>query len=471
MQSVVEEVPIERRIHLALRQWHDLSREDGLLTDLLLSQADGASEQNEPRQQTNVILRRALRVLAAEQPADAALLQARFIDKTPVDQVASELQFAESTIFLKQNQAIKRLAAVVSAQEADAWRERGRRVDDRIPVPSATEPVGHTQSMARLLDLILPAQRPWILSVEGIGGIGKTTLAAALARRVAQERHYVDFGWVSAKPAILDLGGAIRMLERPALTVQGMVAELLNQLAPDEAMSLLAFPERALSFLRNRLKRSPHLIVIDNLETVVDLQALAPTLLTLVNPTKFVLTSRKRLVDESGIYLFSVPELDERDALALVRQEATARNLPEVAEASDPELRPIYAAVGGNPLALLLVVGLTHVHSLDDVLRNLREARGMPAENLYYYVYRQAWDILDERNRQVLLAMPLVSVRGESLEFVASVCDLPLAATADALHRLSQLNLVTVAGDLHHRRYSLHSLTRTFLQEQVARWL
>ena len=151
-----------------------------------------------------------------------------------------------------------------------------------------------------------------------------------------------------------------------------LVTELLGQLAPEAASGLLVFPERALSFLRSRLKHTPHLIVIDNLETVVDLEALAPTLFTLANPTKFVLTSRKRLVDESGVYLYPVPELSERDALTLVRQEAALRNLPEVARAADADLRPIFATVGGNPLALLLVVGLTHVHSLTVVLRNLR---------------------------------------------------------------------------------------------------
>ncbi len=137
----------------------------------------------------------------------------------------------------------------------------------------------------------------------------------------------------------------------------------------------------------------------------------------------------------------------------------------------DADLRPIIATVGGNPLALLLVVGLTHVHSLTVVLRHLREARGLPAENLYTYIYRQAWDALDERHRQVLLAMPLTALRGETLEFVAAICDLPLAVTADVLHRLYMLNLVTAGGDLHRRRYAIHSLTRTFLQEQVARWL
>jgi hypothetical protein len=470
-KSEANENLLEERVHHALRNWHDRARPDGLLTDLLIFEAIEAIAESDPRLRTNAILERALLRLAAEQSDDAALLRARFIEKRPADQVALEFKFAESTIFLKQNQAIKRLTRAVEALEIDAWSDRSRRIDDRIPVPAPVEPVGHAAQLDLLLGLLLRTEAPWVISLEGIGGIGKTTLAAALARRSAGERHFADFGWVSARSGILDLGGALRAAPQPALTVRALVADLITQLAPELTESLLAFPERALSYLRGRLKRTPHLIVIDNLETVADLEALAPALHTLTNPSKFVLTSRKRLVDESGIYLHLVSELSEGDALALVRQEATLRNLPEVATAPDADLRPIFATVGGNPLALLLVVGLTHVHSLPVVLRHLREARGLAAENLYTFIYRQAWDALDARHRQVLLAMPLTAVRGETLEFIAAICDLSPSAAADALHRLYTLNLITSSGDLHHRRYAIHSLTRTFLQEQVARWL
>ncbi len=467
----VDDSTFGKRLHLALRKWHDRTGEDGLLTDLLLYDIETLSGQTNPRLCTNALLQRAIEQLAQDHPVEAALLEARFVQSTPVDQLAAELKFAESTLFAKQKTAIARLTIVVQAMEEQAWRQRSRGLDAYFPGLPAAPPVGHAPQLDHLAELLTADDAPWLLSIEGIGGIGKTTLATALARRLARTRRFADFAWVSAKPAILDLGGAIRSTQRPALTVQALVAELLTQLAPEEAQGLLAFPDRALDFLRNRLRNAPHLIVVDNLETVVDLEALAPTLFTLINPSKFVLTSRRRLIDERSIYLYPVPELSETDALMLVRREAELRNLPEVATADDAELRPIYAVVGGNPLALLLVVGLTHVHSLDVVLHHLRGARGLPAGNLYTFVYRQAWDALDERHRQVLLAMPLVSIHGEPLEFVASICGLPDAATADTLHRLHQLSLVTVSGDLHDRRYGIHSLTRTFLQEQVAGWM
>jgi len=465
------ELTLDRRVHAALRNWHDHAGTDGLLTDLLVCDAEALSGQMNPRLCTNAVLWRALQQLAQKQPLDAALIEARFIQRKQVAEISLELQFAESTVFAKQKLALAHLTTIIEAMEMDAWRQRTRRIDAYFPASPTAPPIGHAPKIDQLLGLLARDDAPWLLSIEGIGGIGKTTLAIALVRQSAHTRRFADFAWVSAKPAILDLGGAIRSVRQPAITVRALVTELLTQLAPEAASGLIGFPDRALAFLRTRLRAAPHLIVIDNLETIVDLETLAPTLLTLVNPSKFVLTSRRRLVDESDIYLYPVPELSEHDALTLVRREAGLRNLPDIADATDADLLPIYAAVGGNPLALLLVVGLTHIHSLTVVLHNLREARGLPAENLYTYVYRQSWDALDELHRQVLLAMPLVSIRGESLEFVASICGLPMATTADALHRLNQLSLVNVSGDLHHRWYGIHSLTRTFLQEQVAGWM
>ena len=69
--------------------------------------------------------------------------------------------------------------------------------------------------------------------------------------------------------------------------------------------------------------------------------------------------------------------------------------MPDLVAASDETLHPIFETVGGNPLALRLVVGQTTVHALPDVLDALRLARGRTVEQLYTFIYRQAWENLD----------------------------------------------------------------------------
>jgi hypothetical protein len=212
-------------------------------------------------------------------------------------------------------------------------------------------------------------------------------------------------------------------------------------------------------------------ILVDNLETLVDVESLAPTLQTLANPTKFVLTSRRSLYSEPNLYHVRVPELSEPFALHLIRQEARLSNLPELAAGSDADLRPIFETVGGNPLALRLVVGQAHLYTLPSILYELKQARGKPAENLYEFIYRKAWEHLDPLSRQALLTLPLGNPAGDDIEYLAEVGDLAVDELRTALSKLVTFNLVDARGGLHERRYSIHSLTRTFLQQQVAKWL
>ena len=241
--------------------------------------------------------------------------------------------------------------------------------------------------MQALAAVLARADAPWLVSLEGIGGIGKTALAVALQRQLGRNLYFGDFAWVSAQVVLLDAHGAIRTKEQPALSQVALVTALLQQLASQEAVGLLGQPEAALNLLRQVLRRRPHLVVIDNLETIVDLEALLPALRTLVNPSKFVLTSRKRLIGEKDIYLYPVPELGEAESLALVRQAGAQHNVAGLAAASDADLRPLYAAVGGNPLALLLVVGQLHLSDLPTVLADLQEvARCADRESLHLYL-------------------------------------------------------------------------------------
>ena len=84
--------------------------------------------------------------------------------------------------------------------------------------------------------------------------------------------------------------------------------------------------------------------------------------------------------------------------------------------------------------------------------------------------YRQAWDGLDPLARKVLLAMPLVQRDGEPLDYLAKIAKLEVGQVRMALNKLVLLNLVDARGGVNKRRYTIHSLTSTFLQEQIAKW-
>lgn len=459
----------EQRVHKALKFWHDSHPKEGLLDDLLIAQRAEAALALTRRQRTNRLLEQGMSYLAHHNPCDVELLKLRFCCHLPVEEARRQLNYAESTIYSKQNQAIARLAAILYGLEMTAWHERAAQLGGRLESPP-TRLVGVEGQISSLTTMLKQPWGPWLLSLEGIGGIGKTTLAAAVMRRLAAETAFEEFGWVRAQVVGLDLCGGMHPRPQPVLTMEALVAALAAQFLPEgEAQN--GDNELQLARLRRRLAHAPHLIVIDNFETVLDPHTLLPLLTSLANPSKFILTSRQRLIGEPCIHLHPVPELSAAHALALVRQAAEEHELGALAACADEDLLPIYQAVGGNPLALLLVVGQTHVRPLHAVLRDLAAVPTLPSATLFSYIYRQAWDGLAPSDRQVLLAVCSTQVTDLDAGSLGALCGLEPGATVAALQRLIQANLVLMDADLHTCRYRVHALTYRFLQTMATGWM
>ncbi|OIO93290.1 MAG: hypothetical protein AUK03_08325 [Anaerolineae bacterium CG2_30_64_16] len=462
----------ESAVHEALQLWHKDPSFGSPLAHLTLVRRGLATGGESIRRATNQALLAALDALAGEREADAALLRARFLDGKAVYAVANARNVAEVTIYKMQRRAIGRLAAQLLALEQVAGAEQQAILAARLPRATYSQLIGIASHERRLRDVLLAPAAPWLVSIEGLGGSGKTALAHKLVSQLARgEDVFLDFGWVSAQQRILQLDGSLRSISDPALTSEALVEALLTQLSGGGATPAPLLPDRARQALAARLHATPHLVVVDNLETVQDVESLLPTLMALAGPTKFLLTSRETFRWQADIYHFPVPELGESDALSLVRHEARMRNLAHVAAASDADLRPIFETVGGNPLALRLVTGQLYLLPLPHIIDNLREAQGKNADELYRYIYWDAWNRLPEDTRDVLALMPLFAAEsGADLAAIERVSDLQGPRLVEALEQLTRLSLVNVSGDLHTRRYSIHRLTESFLLNEVIKW-
>ena len=461
----------EAAVHEALQLWRQESELAGPLAHLALVRQRQMSIGGNLHRAANQVLTDAIDALAAEHGADAALLRDRFLDGKKVFVVANERNISATLLYKQQRRAMGHLATVLWRTEERASARQRSGLEQRLPAATYTELFGLDTHLAELGEVLLAPQAPWLVSVEGLGGSGKTALAHQLIQQVAQRgARYLDFGWVSAQQQTLHPGGSIRFLGEPALTADALIAALATQVLEGTGIPVPVATERALAALEGRLREAPHLIVVDNLETVTDVETLLPTLARLAGPSKFLLTSREAFPGQVEIYHFPVPELAERDAIALMRAEARLRNLRHVAEASDTDLRPLFDTVGGNPLALRLVTGQLHLLALPQVVENLRKARGKRAEDLYRFIYWDAWQRLPDDARDVLMLMPLFAGDGADLAAISRVSNLPYDPLVQALEYLVRLSLVNIAGDLHHRRYSLHRLTETFLLREVITW-
>lgn len=462
---------LQNEVHTVLKVWRKVATDLNPLAHLRLFRQARLRGANGSHQVTQEILLNALQILNHHHPKDADLLRLHFLEGLEMQEVAFRLHFAQSTAYRRQQGALKQLTRIIHAEEIRARVEHQTRVENRLELRSYEQLFGVDDYLTTLFDQLTSPGPPWLILVEGLGGLGKTSLADALSRQIIHQQAVADFGWISARQQIFNPGGGVRLVEQPALTVDDLIEKLLAQLIPDHSRPAAFSTKDALTTLRARLKQESHLIVIDNLETLLDLETLLPTLRDLANRSKFLLTSRQGFHHERGVFHFRLPQLSETDALRLIRYEASLSNLPHMEMANDDSLRKVFEIVGGNPLALRLVVGQTHVHPLPVILEDLTAGRGQKAEKLFTFIYRRAWDHLDELTRQVFLAMPLVADHGGSLAYLADLTELTSDHVRYALDHLVALNLVDSKGDLTERRYTVHNLTRTFLQEQVALWL
>jgi hypothetical protein len=317
--------------------------------------------------------------------------------------------------------------------------------------------------LSKLAALLLSPEPPWVVTLTGIGGIGKSSLANAAARQVIRHFQYDRIIWLSLDPQPVDDQNP------PAAPLS--YAELMAQLAPlvSPHIGPQTPPQQRELALQQLLKAFPYLIIIDNLEVATDSHLLTH-LHNLANPSKFLLTSRVRPFSQVGAFNFPLRELPAPDALALMRHQADAIGQRQLAQADDDLLASIYEHVGGNPLAIKLIVGLTHDLSLPQIIEELTQVHLQEVETLYRHIYWKVWQSLSQAAKILLEVMPLSSDMGIVQAQMQAISGLEEKDLVNAVHELSQRSLLEVRGAPSERRYTIHSLTRTFLHSEIIHW-
>lgn len=421
-----------------------------------------------PQDATLGVLKLALNEFSLRDQPGGTLLREHYELQMTVAELTRKYACSETKFYTMQRNAIGALAQTLATLE------------HRRALPSPTSPLHHLPPapyhslfgigphLTKLVPLYTRNDAPWLTAFVGIGGIGKTSLADALVRHLVELGHFEELAWVSAQQVIFSLTGDIQTTGRTALTVESLLQSLLVQTTNISNVRTLRSVDEALRTLIQHFSTKRHLIVIDNFETIADIERLLPCLRQLVNPSKILLTARVHPLGITDLFAYQLPELERSDAIDLLKSEAHLRNFEDLRQ-NEELLASIYAVAGGNPLALRLIVGQAFLYGVDRVLRDLTHARHS-GEQLYRYIYHYVWTHLEEPTRQLLLAMPLLPEAGGSLDLLLHIAGLPEREVRTELAHLIAQNLVTVHGNAQARLYRIHNLTRAFLKEAIIQW-
>lgn len=356
------------------------------------------------------------------------------------------------------------LVDVVRRAEMTAHgRFRSQQLRRYLPPPDYDQLFGGGQLLQQMTHWLQQKDGPRMISIEGLGGIGKTALARTVANHLADTSDLEGIAWISARHEWLTDQGDLQPVTDPIRSLTDIMTRLAAQLGQTELAGLAV--EEKITRLQPVLAAAPHLVVIDNLETLDDVTLLLPALAALKDSARFLLTSRHTLSRYPFVHRLPVPPLSLADSRALIESELIRRGRDFQLETAT--MTRLHNMIGGVPLALKLTAAqLAHL-PLEDVMAGLQQASRQPSERLFAYIYRRTWQLLDEPAKALLLSLLSIAADGEGVSWLRLMSDLPEDKFEAALRQLTAYSLLEVAGSPDTPVYRLHRLTTTFLQTEI----
>lgn len=355
-------------------------------------------------------------------------------------------------------------------------RTSSRRIYENLPHRDCNAFIGRQTEIARLLELLSFDHSAHLISVDGIGGVGKTTLVLEAAYRCLQasrgelREHNSDLLsgtnndkppptkadlnvpifeaiiFTSAKQHYLTAAGLLPRLKREH-TLRDIFQAIAHTLDRSEITYMPA--EEQLDLIRDSLVRQRSLLIVDNLETIQDKQDVLSFVYDLPSTVKVVLTTR-----EQALFVpIRLESLPEADGLCLINHEAQEKGVT----LSPEEAKALYQKTSGVPAAIVYTIGqLGAGYLLQDVLVKVTSAKGDVARFCFESSVQRLRGQPSHRLLMTLALFPKPVLRETIAQIALSVPD-PII-TADGLAQLQQLSLVRQLQG----RYSLLPLTREY---------
>ena len=329
--------------------------------------------------------------------------------------------------------------------------------------------IGREDNLAEVLRLVAEHR---LVTLTGAGGIGKTRLALALARKLLPQ--FTDGVWITELAPLSD----------PAL-----VPAALAEVAGIELTATVCSTEH----VANALSGKQLLVVLENCEHVIDAAAAMSEALLRANPAAHVITTSREPLNVEGEWVYPVPPLAVQVAAAEGQsdpsQYGAIRLFFETAKAAAPDFNPdrrdtativtICRRLGGLPLAIELaaaraaMLGINEVAAqLNDPLRVLGGGRrtAAPRHRSLRATLDWSYALLGERERMILRRLSIFRDRFTLEAAISAVADAEITAS-DLVAGLAELVMKSLVSTQDHRgrrQYAMLDTTRAYALEKLS---
>ncbi|KAL5577281.1 hypothetical protein UlMin_018980 [Ulmus minor] len=247
-----------------------------------------------------------------------------------------------------------------------------------------------------------------MIGIWGTGGIGKTTLASDLYRKLFSQFEGYCF-----------LSNVRGEWEKGYRKKGDLKNELLSKLLEEE--SSLNIPFVRLDFDKDRLHRKRVLIVLDDVSSQEQLESLVGDRSWFGLGSRIIITTRDlRLLKNRADAIYKVEELSFDEALHLFHLNATKKNCPIVQYKELSKKAVNYAR--GIPLALEVLMGSLFSYKSktkwESILADLKNSPDERIQN----VYKASYDGLTEKQKELFLDIAFF-FKGKKRDFVRRVLD------------------------------------------------
>lgn len=314
--------------------------------------------------------------------------------------------------------------------------------------------VGRHEDLAALTDQItaqLEAGRSAVCVVNGMAGVGKSTLALRLAHLLRSR----------CPDGALQLNLRGHDPEKPSTPPETALSVLLGAMQTDaREIQHAANLDHAITLWRQRTNNRRVLLLLDDATSAEQIRSLIPG----GTGSIVLVTARRGLADLPDAIRHTLPLMPRSDAYTLVAR--TAGLAPDEGAAPDPAINAVVAALGWLPLALSIAGGLLYMSpawNTEDLAEHLvRSLASSQPDNIktrmnaaFDTSYREVPDL----PRRLFRRLALYPGSRFNPDAAAALADAPSTDTELALTILVDHNLLSEPRRHHYR---MHELVRHF---------